>query len=117
MDHLENSNKYEVIDNEKINEWLKLLDNKIDITINEKTKALSLLNEIDKLESNDIDLVYDTEKQKYYLVLWNTDTIKSWDFSEKELMLVRYLPFEGVNIKWLEEIINYSINSIKEEQD
>jgi len=111
MEWIENNKWFDIIDNEKINNSLELLENKTDISTQNYEKALKLLNKIDKSDRTDIDLVYDKNKKLYYLVLWNSDVIKNWDLSNDTIDLVKYLPSEWVDINWLEDIVNMQLDT------
>lgn len=109
MYNTESDDKFEIIDNEELNKKFNSLNEKTNKTLKEKERALKALNIIDSKLEWDIDLAYDKNSKLYYFILWDNDIIKNWDLSEDTLELVKALPFEGVDIDWVEEIIDKNL--------
>lgn len=99
-------NRYEIIDNEKLNKNFDNLSQKTNETLNEKERALKLLNIIDKKWEWDIDLAFDKETWLYHLIMWSHEIIKNWDLSEDTLEIIKATWFEWLTLDQMENMIN-----------
>lgn len=89
MNSFENSQQFEIIDNEskKINEKLDKM---------EENAAIDLLNRIDAKVPFDIDLAFDRENNKYYFI-WNEKNSMNVALDFKELEEIWNVLVEALN--------------------
>lgn len=118
----DNSSRFEIIDNENIDNNLNNLEEKSNISIEERNRALIVLNELDKISNQDLDLAYDKETKLYHIIFWNYNKIinsglteensglteENLGLTEENLSLVEATNFGWVDINRLEELIKRS---------